>query len=133
MTANILFEVDRKENVLLVSNAALRWTPAATELIDPKYRDIGKAGGPGNQPNTSVPGAPARDHHRGTLWVEDGNFVKPIKVRIGLTDGLNTEVISDKNSADAVSDGMQAIIGEARSDEAGGQSNPFMPKFGKRR
>jgi hypothetical protein len=42
-------------------------------------------------------------------------------------------VIPDKDSLDAVSNGMQAIIGEARPDEAVGESNPFMPKFGKRR
>ena len=32
-------------------------------------------------------------HNRGTVWVQEGNFVRPVKVRTGLTDGLNTEVV----------------------------------------
>jgi HlyD family secretion protein len=139
MTANILFDVAHKDNVLLVSNAALRWTPAGTEMIDPQYRDIVKAGHAGqgfasDAPNMqgSSPGQPSHDHHHGVLWVQDGNFVRPIKVRTGLTDGLSTEVMADKDSTNDLKPDVQAIVGEARSDDAGGESNPFMPKFGHR-
>jgi HlyD family secretion protein len=65
----------------------------------------------------------------GTVWVQDGAFAKPIKVRIGATDGTNTEVIS----AD-LKEGMLAITGEARPEDATADGkNPFMPQFGRGR
>ncbi|MBU4010954.1 MAG: efflux RND transporter periplasmic adaptor subunit, partial [Proteobacteria bacterium] len=39
LTANVQFELNRLENVILVPNAALRWTPSS-EQVDPKFRDL---------------------------------------------------------------------------------------------
>jgi len=136
MTANIVFEVDRKSNVLLVPNASLRWSPSATAMIDPKYRDVAKPGGHGDSSagSGSTPGKVIHDHHHGTLWIEDGQFVKPVRVRIGLTDGTDTEVSPDKDGGGDLKDGLAIITSENQADDAGGDaSNPFMPKFGKRR
>jgi hypothetical protein len=60
------------------------------------------------------------------VWVEDGDFVKPIRVRLGVTDGVNTEVISDQ-----IKQGQEVVTGEAvagsgASDDA---RNPFAPQF----
>src|SRR4051794_1285701 len=45
MTANVSFEVNHKENALLVPNGALRWTPSDPEQIAPDARsEMGSAG-----------------------------------------------------------------------------------------
>ena len=72
----------------------------------------------------------AADH--GHVWVLDSPDATPrqIKVQLGITDGLNTEVTSSE-----LQEGMEVVTGEARpSDLAADQTtNPFMPKlFGNR-
>jgi HlyD family secretion protein len=70
-------------------------------------------------------------HQRGMIWAQDGNFVKPIHVRLGVTDGVNTEVQSDE-----LKEGQAIVVGEiapgaaASSDDA---KNPFAPQFRRRR
>jgi HlyD family secretion protein len=102
MTANIRFEVDRRDNALRVPNAALRYQPSADVIA----------------PGTAVqPGA-------STVWVQDGNKVRPVNVTLGLTDGTSTEVTGGDLPADA-----KVVVGETRA--AGAQSdagNPFATK-----
>ena len=38
------------------------------------------------------PAQPKTQEERGRLWVKDGDFVRPVDVRIGASDGVNTEV-----------------------------------------
>jgi HlyD family secretion protein len=159
LTANVLFEVARKNDTLLVPNAALRWTPASPELIAPEARAAMSArgagagpagpgggamrGGRGGQAEGGGEGAPASagskkhngEQHHGTLWVQDGEFVKPIRVATGLTDGLNTEIILDDKNKDEIGDGTEVITGEARPEDvaSGEVSNPFAPKFGRKK
>jgi hypothetical protein len=61
---------------------------------------------------------------RGVLWVRYGKFVKPIKVRAGVSDGTNTEVQSDE-----LTEGMEVIVDQLRASAAGGASNPFTPQI----
>ena len=81
---------------------------------------------------TSRP-ANADRYRPGTLWVRDGQFVKPIRVRAGATDGTNTEV-----AAEALQDGMEVIVaaqspgGASRGVGAAGagqSANPFIPQI----
>lgn len=94
----------------------------------------------GNAPPTTRPSASAGagrerrkggsggggEHHHGTVWVQDGKYVKPIRVRLGLTDGIDTEVQGDGLQQD-----MPVVIGEIRPEDAGtGEArNPFAPNF----
>ncbi len=64
---------------------------------------------------------------RGRLWVQDGDYVRPVNVRIGVTDGSQTEV-----SGPDVSEGMEVVAGELRKEDradGGDTTNPFMPKL----
>jgi hypothetical protein len=64
-------------------------------------------------------------HNRGLLWVQDGEYVKPIKVKTGLNDGLMTEIVGGD-----VEEGTAIVVGENRAtDGSGGASNPFTPKM----
>ena len=68
---------------------------------------------------------PKRDES-GHLWIADGNFVRPISVRIIATDGTMTEV-----KGKYISEGMEVVIGESIAGDAdsGNTTNPFMPKL----
>jgi HlyD family secretion protein len=119
LTANVKFEVERRTGVLMVPNAALRWTPQ-TQQVAP---DVRKANAQNTGDSTSASG----DHKQnGVLWVQDGAYVRPIQVGVGLSDGMNTQV-----SGEGVDEGTRIVLGDADSDDTGGGSNPFVPQFGK--
>ena len=67
-----------------------------------------------------------KEHHEsGRLWVVDGNFVRPVPVKIIATDGTMTEVRGKD-----ISEGMEVVIGEnIASDADSDTTNPFMPKL----
>ena len=150
LTANVQFEVEQRQGVLMVPNAALRWKPRP-EQVAPDVREaegpalFGKGAGAGKgdrpptksadakSPGAKSPGDPKtarpakdRDDHA-HLWVkaEEGNYVRPIDVQIGATDGSFTEV-----SGSDVQPEMEVIIGVARNEQAGdATSNPFAPQL----
>jgi HlyD family secretion protein len=122
LTANAQFLSAERHNVLLVPNSALRWRPQS-DFIAPAYHDSAAAqqvAAHNPLPDSSEP------HHSATLWVEDGEFVKPIEVTVGLSDGIETEVegggLSDTRH---VVVGLQLAADVADSDP---DNNPFAPK-----
>jgi HlyD family secretion protein len=125
LTANLRFQVDKRSNVLLVPNTALRYKPDPQAVVPEargEYMAKRNAKAPDGE-KAKADGAP-KARNRGTLWVEDGGFVRPVKVQTGLTNGLMTEVVGgDIKEGDAV------VIGENRSGAGGGTSNPFTPKL----
>lgn len=125
LTANVQFEVSRHSHALLVPNAALRWRPTAQQVApearDEFIRSQRRKTAPGEKP---IAGAEKERHDRGTLWVEDNGFVKPAKVRIGLSDGLQTEIVKGD-----IQESGNVVVGEARANVENGTSNPFAPKL----
>lgn len=126
LTANLQFEISKRHNVLLVPNAALRWKPSpqqvAPEARDEYVRSQSRSKTPPGE--KAAPVADKEPHNRGILWVEDNGFVKPIKVRIGLSDGLQTEIVKGE-----IAEGAKVVVGEGRAANGGGTSNPFAPKM----
>jgi HlyD family secretion protein len=125
LTANVQFEVATKENALLVPNAALRWKPPLNHVA-PADRDwyakqlnlkkeAARLGTPPDKMKQEQP----------VVWVQDGQFVRPIKVKTGLTDGTMTEILAGELETN-----MDVIIREDRQDSgvAGGAS-PFTPSM----
>jgi HlyD family secretion protein len=144
LTANVQFEVARHDNVLTVPNAALRWLPQ-TSQIAPEFRNqsaSGKGGGKrsggggGKGEGGGKGGGKGGDEDRdgrGRVWVRDGQYVKPVSVRTGITDGLNTEIKGGE-----INENTEVVIGEVRESSgsaSGGSTNPFAPPpmFGKKR
>jgi HlyD family secretion protein len=133
LTANVRFELDVRNAVLMAPNGALRWTPNS-EQVDPAYQDLlgqrkGRKDGKDKQAKSA--GTPAASSQNdksggGTLWTLQDNKARPIKVRTGQSDGTTTEV-----DGDGLSEGLTVITGvEAKSDNAGGtETNPFAPKL----
>ena len=126
MTANLDFEIDRHTNVLRVPNAALRWQPAPQQVVPDARADFAKSMKAASGASGSKPAEKTKDgHDRGKVWVEDGDFVRPVKVRIGLSDGLMTEITGGD-----LQEGTPVIIGETHdNNSAGGTTNPFTPQM----
>ena len=118
LTANVKFELDRMHNVFQVPNAALRWLPAPEQIVAEAREERHK----GREKKGAGPAA-------NKLWPVEGRFVRPLAVKVGKSDGTNTEVSGEK-----LSEGMTVAYGIiAPSKESGGASNPFTPKFPSRR
>jgi len=131
LTANVQFELDRRTKVLIVPNAALRWRPSA-EQVAPEAREAferlaGRKGKPegGSGASTKTGTGSASSASRAALWVPDGDYVKPIRVQQGLSDGAYTEV-----QGEGLTEGMRIVIGvESQTNNQDVATNPFTPKF----
>jgi HlyD family secretion protein len=89
----------------------------------------------------SPPGTPVsakdaiakKEHYdTGFIWTADGNFVRPVKVKIIATDGTMTEVreVPAKDSQEKkLEDDMEVVTGENVAVEGDDTTNPFMPKL----
>jgi HlyD family secretion protein len=112
LTARVEFEVRVRRRVLLVPNAALRWQPRVQDVI-PEARTtyamhLRRRG--------SAAGEPAGSYHsskepNGLLWLRQGEFVRPVEVRLGLSDGVVSEV-----GADGLGEDMEVVVAASRID-----------------
>jgi HlyD family secretion protein len=142
MTATLLFDVERRDKVLRVSNTALRWKPRLEQVV-PELREklADSLADKDKRDEKEVPPEKKTDAEKtvanfgkphdasGRLWVQDGPFVRPIDVQKGISDGYVTEV-----SGSDLKENMEVVIGEKSPDENIEGTNPFMPKiFGKKR
>jgi len=124
LTANAKFITGERENALLVPNAALRWSPRPDQIA-PESRQKHHAA-KGSKRESADSGAAGTSQSRGTIWVEQGRYVRPIRVSTGLTDGAFTEVKSKD-----VTDAMAVILDETSREataEQGTERSPLMPQ-----
>ncbi len=134
LTANVQFEITRRPDVLMVPNAALRWTPVLQQVVPDARQELGNTGR--RRPTATRPaaaagaGAAAAARPPGAVWIQDGAYVRPIAVKVGPSDGAMTEVQSDR-----LSEGTEVVLSEAVRGAASAQTvNPFTPQvFGNRR
>jgi HlyD family secretion protein len=134
LTANIQFELSNSKNVLLVPNAALRWLPRPEQVVAEFKADLpDSAPANGNHNNGQNHNNGWQNHNgektsgnggRGVVWVPEGNYVRPIKVRTGPSDGTMTEVEGKE-----LQEGMQVVFGEQQQATSVGTTNPFTPQF----
>lgn len=109
LTARVKFQVDRRADVLLVPNAALRFRPAAKHVAPGSRREKRPDERDGEKP--------------GRLWVRTGEHLRPISVRVGASDGLKTEV-----EGDDLREGLEVVVGLA-VEEGPTNASPFLPQF----
>ena len=118
LTANVHFIVRKEVNVLLIPNAALRWSPSSLAQISPGARsqnpaDLssnGKKENQGSKESVEI------------VWLEEGEFVRPLEVKVGTTDGANTSVVADN-----LKEGQEVVTGETMDLQATTKS-PFCRK-----
>jgi HlyD family secretion protein len=125
LTANVLFEVDRRPDALLVPNSALRWQPQLQQVA-PAVRDASVALLRSRDDSGPADNAKSRP---GVVWVAEGSFVRPVQVHVGLTDGAMTEVLDGE-----LTENLPLVIGLVpTSEDRGGTTNPFAPSLFKGR
>ena len=77
MTATLAIVVGRRDNVLRVPAAALKFRPTADALARYGAKDA-----------TMPPGKAT------AVWISNGTTIAPVNVTVGATDGVNTEIVS---------------------------------------
>lgn len=125
LTANVHFILRRESNVLLVPNAALRWAPSSLAQVAPDCRVNGMIDPPGetNSASTSGQNSDGQGTSQRTLWVMAGEFVRPLEVVAGITDGANTAI-----STEGLREGDAVVTGEIAATGTD-VKNPFLPKI----
>jgi len=121
LTASVTFTVGKQSNVLLVPNAALRWSPSSPNEITANVRSQNSIDPPAGKNPSHAKGA---NGGQGVIWLKDGEFVRPVEVKVGTSDGSNTAV-----TADDLKEGEEVVTGETTGPEPGGTQNPFVPRF----
>lgn len=127
LTANVKFLVSEHPGVLLVPNSALRWqprpeqtTPEGAAVLEAKTSRDRPARAKGQKDSGSEPSP-----NSGRIWVLRDDSLHPYEVRIGATDGSQTEV-----SGGGLEEGMTLAIGEQIADSApANTTSPFMPRM----
>lgn len=109
LTANVSITTIERPNVVSVKSKALRFTPSAENMKNIKIEDC-----------------------KGTnkLWVKKDNVLKAYAVKIGVSDGTRTEILSGipENTEVVLGIKDQQTVSEDDSEET--ESSPFMPHPG---
>lgn len=112
LTANVTIYTVEKTNVLSVPNKTLRFTPTQDLIGKAKIKDC-----------------------KGTkkVWTYGNNVFEAHPVKIGITDGINTEILGGISKGQRIVTEIklsEGNTGEKESATNGGQqeSNPFAPK-----
>ena len=125
MTANITINIDSREDVFIVPNTALNFMPPQDFLIQyfeslpDSVKETMRSGGGPNQGTGSV----QLSQDRGKLWIKLDDQITMVPVRIGLSDGISSEV-----TAPGLEAGQQVIIGSnLPQSSSNNQRSPFLP------
>lgn len=154
MTANVSIVIAQREDVLKLPNAALRFRPAeepgksstrtSDRTTDASPPRSGEAGGRGGE--RRGPGGPGGPGGRGggrprersasmerTVYKLVNGKPAPVKVKLGITDGIFTEVLDGLTAGDQVITGVTSPQPETQAPTG---TNPFSgggPGGGRRR
>ena len=115
MTANVTIEVTRRDDVLRVPAAALRFKPDADVLA-----------------HFGVQGAKAPTGKSATVWVSSGTTVEPVAVTTGASDGAQTEIVKGSLADGALvvtraAPKTTSTTSTAATKSSATSGNPLMP------
>jgi HlyD family secretion protein len=113
MTANVSIIIEHRDGALQIKNAAFRYRPADSTPPPAAPSSTGKPG----------PRGPGRDRPRNerTVYVLSGGRPKPVQIKIGISDGIVTEVTEGLKEGDPV---VTAAVSAASPGQSPG-ANPF--------
>ncbi|MCQ2192227.1 MAG: efflux RND transporter periplasmic adaptor subunit [Paludibacteraceae bacterium] len=127
MTANISIVTEQVVD-LTIPSAAVNWMPSE-EVFRALPRPKGKPeGGPMSARDMEREEGirPANTRNEKTVWIKNGDVIRPRRVQVGLSDGINYIVKSGVNAGDTII--TNATVGEKVKGNKGGAGNPFMPQ-----
>ena len=100
MTANLVFQIEKRENVLTVPNAALRFHPKPEQvrksdlaIVEGRSEDDATGDSPTDPAEKKDPAA-VRARKPTYVWVLDGNQIAAVEIVTGLADKSGTEIVS---------------------------------------
>jgi HlyD family secretion protein len=103
MTATATIRAAQRDNVLVIPNSALRFSPRGSKAASGGIVSSLMPRLPARAPRQAgVVGAGAQSQRQ--VWVLRGDTAQAVTVQLGISDGRNTEV-----SGDALQEGMQVI------------------------
>jgi HlyD family secretion protein len=124
MTANVSIIAARKDDVLQIKNAALRYRPVEAGAAEMGSRSTSWRGGRGGSPpgpGSAKGGGRERTTSERTVYVLSGSSPKPMQIKTGISDGVVTEVIEGLKEGDRVVTAEMATKAQAASTP----TNPF--------
>jgi HlyD family secretion protein len=127
LTANLQFETARADDALLVPNQALKFTPDnGNPASMGKPQNAGRTGGPKGKAGVRAKQDRDAGGAAGTVWVLEGENLRAVRVRTGISDGVDTAVTGPD-----IREGMAVVTGvQTAADKAQPKStNPFMPQI----
>ncbi|MGE5307106.1 MAG: efflux RND transporter periplasmic adaptor subunit [Alphaproteobacteria bacterium] len=126
MTANVEFVVSHKTDVAKIPNAALRFRPPGeaqqTAQVSAPQQSVG--GGTGRRGGNAGAGQPSRGreaaaNRQRTVYVLRDQQAMPVRVRLGISDGAFTEVVSGE-----LKEGDQVIVAMGTGASSASSSTP---------
>jgi HlyD family secretion protein len=125
MTANVRIHVDRRDGILKIPNAALRFRPPDLKEQPMPGSDGAPRAATGPPTGEGPPGIRGNRETVGpqTIWVlGDNGKPRPVTVKLGVTDGGFSEVTEGD-----LREGQKVVVGVAsgKGSSAGEQTRPF--------
>jgi HlyD family secretion protein len=111
MTASVSITIAARDDAVRIPNAALRFRPTSAVLAALR-----------SNPEGAVPSPPTSgslDSTNGRVWVYDQHQLRPIPVRLGISDGQATEMLDGELQPD-----MALVTTIATADDASMRATP---------
>lgn len=101
MTTDVEFEIIKREQAWLVPTGALQWWPGTEQMEQSVARDLPSGSDESSSPNKG---------DTAYVWVPaDNGKVRPVSVRVGIDDGVQTEVIGGAFESES-----PVVVGEVK-------------------
>jgi len=125
MTASITVFVEEAKNVLTVSSKALHFVPnQATLETYYAQNQNNKQDNPPFDLNTPKSSQNSNDQ---TVWVKSQGIIHPVKVKVGIDDDMNAQIIEGLKGGDEVVVAMNSSTNDIAGEVQGQSKSPFMP------
>jgi len=110
MTASLTFQIERKESVLRVPSAALRFVPLPAQVRPEDRRHVETAppiqtDGSKKSKATDKADQSHKRHHR-IVWVKDGELLRAVPVTLGLIENQFAELVEGE-----LTEGQEIVTG----------------------
>jgi len=129
MTANAIFYVTEKKDIVLVPAKAVRFTPDQTALATYNESISGgiQAANQTAPPMGEISAEVQKTDGAGqTVWIKNGTSITPRKISVGVTDEIHYEVLAGLKEGEEVVISMNSGSSGAATKAAAVKS-PFMP------
>ena len=106
LTANVTIFTAEKQGVLCVPSKALGFTPTPETVGNMKIQDT---------------------NGKNKVWTKEGNTLKAHNLQIGMSDGINTEVLSGISEGTVIVTGMEEMAQQSEDMGEQQERSPFAP------